>query len=698
MIAFLLILPVGVFAQMVRIHLSDGSELRERGERQASSFVDLPATRGSIYDQAGRALVVNTARYEVALDPTIAGFEERAEEFYALLGRFTDRPASYYRNRVAGRASRQYVLLVRSLDETSKEEIDAADIPGLLLTGSFARRYNYARTAGHILGHVDTDLRGQAGLEMLYDEYLQGEPGRQAVQRDRRGIVKALVGGPVEEPRHGEHLVLTIDLVRQAILEEELARGVAEAEATWGTAVAMDPRTGAILAMANVPDYDPNRPGAFSAAARRNHAITDRFEPGSTFKLVTAVAAVESGLIALEDSVDTGQGWAVFHGRTMHDSHGYGRIPFGMAIVKSSNVAMARTAYRMERGTFYQYARAFGFGQPTLVDLPGEVAGSLKRPETWSGITLPWMATGYEVEATALQIVTAYSALANGGLLVRPYVVAERRNVHGRVTWTARQDSIRRAFDPETAERLLPWFERVVSREGTGRRAAVEGLRIAGKTGTAQIASGGGYQRRYRASFVGFFPADNPEVAMIVVLNNPRNGSYGGTVAAPIFGEIARRWIGTFPSIAEQVAPADVLPERTEARVPDVGGMPGVLAAGRLRANGFPVRLARDAAWQIVSAQRPNGGDTTRIRSAVRLTTTPSERREPSRNTVVTAASDSPTEPITMPDLSGLSTRRAVIWLASLGVEARLQGSGVVTAQSPNSGASLPSQAVLTLR
>lgn len=696
--AFVLILPVGVFAQMVRIHLGDGSELRERGERQASSFVELPATRGSVYDQAGRALVVNTAQYEVALDPTVEGFEERAEEFYALLGNLTDRPASYYRNRTANRASRQYVLLVRSLAEASKEELDAADFPGLLMTGSFARRYNYGRTAGHILGHVDTDLRGQAGLELLYDEFLQGEPGRQAVQRDRRGVVKALVGGPVEEPRHGEHLVLTIDLVRQAILEEELTRGMAEADATWGTAIAMDPRTGAILAMANVPDYDPNTPGAFSHAAHRNHAITDRIEPGSTFKLVTAVAAVETGLISPEDTVDTGQGWAVFRGRTMHDSHGYGRIPFGEVIVKSSNVGIARTADRMEPGTFYQYARALGFGQPTLVDLPGEVAGSLKRPETWSGLTLPWMSTGYEVEATPLQILTAYGALANGGLLVHPYVVAERRNVHGRVTWTAQQDSIRRAFDADTAERLLPWFERVVSSEGTGRAAAVEGLRIAGKTGTAQTASGGGYHRRYRASFVGFFPADNPEVVMIVLVNNPQNGSYGGAVAAPIFGEIARRWIGTFPSIAEQVAPAQPLPERTEARVPDIGGMPGVLAAGRLRANGFHVRLARDAAWQIVSVQRPNAGDTTRIRDAIRLTTTPLQRRNSRDNPVVTAASEALSDADSMPDLSGLSARRAMAWLASLGVEARIQGSGVVSAQSPETGAAIPSHAVLTLR
>ncbi|MDX1439493.1 MAG: penicillin-binding protein 2, partial [Rubricoccaceae bacterium] len=581
-LVLLMLMPAGVLFQMVKIHLGEGAVLREQGERQASSFVDLPATRGSIYDAAGRALVVNTARYEVAADPTVSGYEERAGELYSLLGRLTGRGASHFRQLVANRASRQYVLLVRSLDEASKEELVAADFPGLLLKGTFARRYNYGHTASHILGHVNADLAGQDGLELVYDQYLSGVSGRQAVQRDRRGIVKALVGGHVVEPEHGEHLVLTIDLVRQSILEEELLRGLEASGATWGTAIAMDPRTGAILAMANVPDYDPNNVGAYPTSSRRNHAVADRIEPGSTFKLVTAVAALESGVIGLEDSVETGEGWAVFHGRTMRDTHGYGTISFGETIVKSSNVGIARVAETIEEGTFYQHARALGFGQQTWIDLPAEVAGTLKHPDDWSGLTLPWMSTGYEVEATPLQILTAYCALANGGLLVKPYVVNERRDVQGRVTWRAEQDSIRRAFDADTAERLLPWFERVVSEDGTAELAGVEGLRVAGKTGTARTATGGSYSRRYRSSFVGFFPVEEPEVAILVVYDNPQNGYYGGTVAAPVFGRIARRWVGTFPSIAERVAPPGDLAERSEGVVPNVSGMPGVLAAGRL--------------------------------------------------------------------------------------------------------------------
>jgi cell division protein FtsI (penicillin-binding protein 3) len=683
--ALLLLLPAGVVFQMVRIHLGEGGELRARGERQASSFVELPAVRGSIYDRAGRALAVSTARYEVAVDPTVAGFDAKADELYALLARATGRSADHFRRLVRNRTSPQYVLLVRELDAAAKEDLDDADIPGLLLTASFARRYNYGHLGSHLLGHVDADLLGIAGLEQQYDGHLRGEPGRQAVQRDRRGIVKAVVGGAVVEPKHGEHLVLTIDLVRQAILEEELARGVAEAGARWGTAMAMDPRTGAVLALANVPDYDPNEAGDVAEAARRNHAVTDRLEPGSTFKLVTAVAALETGTISPEDTVDTGPGWAVIRGRTMRDSHAHGRLTFGDAITVSSNIAMARTALEMEPADLYRYARALGFGSPSWVDLPGEVTGRLKRPEEFGRLTLPWMSTGYEVEATPLQILTAYCALANGGLLVQPYVVAERRDARGRTVWEARQDSIRRAFSEETAARLLPYFERVVSRDGTARRAAVEGLRIAGKTGTAQTAVGGAYAASYRATFVGFFPVEAPEVAMIVVLDGPQNGYYGGSVSAPIFGAVARRWIGTFPSIAARVAPATPLPERVAAPVPDVDGMPAALAAGRLRAAGFPARLDAETAWVPVAAQEPAPGAASDLHHPVRLVSADAPERAEA----------------VMPDLRGLSARHAVAWLAALGVEARIAGSGAVAAQAPEAGAALPAPggpALLTLR
>lgn len=687
-LTLLALVPVAVAVQLAHIYVSEGQELRAQGMRQASSDVAVPAIRGTILDRHGRTLAVNTARYEVALDPTAPGFTAQADAFYNGMSRITGRPASEYRRAVANRTSRQYVLLARSMDEAHKEELEALNVPGLILTPRFARRYTYGRTAAHIIGHVDPDLKGLSGVELQYDPFLRGTDGRRAVQRDRRGVIKTVVDGRVAEPEHGQELVLTLDLVLQTILQEELVRGVQEAGASWGTAIALDPRTGAILALANAPDYDPNRPGAFPESARRNHAITDQIEPGSTFKLVTAIAALESGVTTTQDSVDTGRGWAVFGGRTMRDSHAYGTITFAEAIAKSSNIAMAKVGREVEPGRFYQYARSLGFGQPTLVDLPGEEGGRLLRPDTWSGTTQTSMSIGYAVTATPLQLVTAYAALANGGLLVRPHVVAERRDIAtGRTVWQAPVDSVRRAFSPVTADSLRPAFERAVSTDGTARRAMVDGLRIAGKTGTAQIAEGGRYLRAYRASFAGVFPADKPEVAMIVVLDRPVNGYYGGIVAAPIFGRIAERWAGVRPALAGHRAAPDSLPAPAAVPVPDVTGLPQGVAASRLAAAGlFGVTEGRRPAdaWRPVESQRPAPGEAIAPRRPVRFATA---RAEPADTLAAV-----------MPDLRGLSARQAAAWLARLGVTPRLDGVGVVTRQSPEPGAPLPAEAMISSR
>ena len=590
-LTLLSLVPLMIAMQVVRIHLTQGDELREQGERQASSFVTIPAIRGAILDRAGRTLAVNTARYDLAVDPTAPGFEKASTSFFDRLSKLTGRPASVFRQKVRGRSSPQYVLLLRGITEAQKEVVESWGIPGLLPDPTFARRYNYGSAAAHVLGYVSADGDGLSGLELQYDEWLQGADGERAVKRDRLGQIKAYVQGKVKEPKHGETLVLTIDLIRQTVLEEELARGLAETRAAWGSAVAIDPATGAILAMANMPTYDPNRPGEYGSEARRNRAVTDRLEPGSTFKLVAAAAAIEQGIVALEDSVDTGEGWAVIQGRTLHDTHANGTITFADVIALSSNVGTAKIAAQMKPGVLYQYARNLGFGHPTWVDLPGEVAGLLKRPDRWSGTSLTSIAIGYEVDVTPLQLATAYAALANGGLLVQPHVVSERRDVFGNVTWRARQDSVRRAFRASTARKLLPAFERVVN-EGTAKQAAVDGLPIAGKTGTARKVTDGSYAAgAYRASFVGLFPADDPKVVLAVVLDEPRSSWYGGSAAAPIFQRTARRWIATFPEIAQRLSAPDSLPDKRAVPIPDVKGVPHTIAERQLEAVGYRVRV-----------------------------------------------------------------------------------------------------------
>ena len=567
------LVPLLVAWQIFEIQFVDGEDLRIRGREQAQSYVTIPAMRGRILDREGRTLAHNISRFDLALDPTVDGFTARADYFYRHAGRLIGRSPSALRRDVLNRSSSQYVLLARGITARQKEEIASWDIPGLILHPRFARHYTYEETFAHVLGYVGAEGMGLAGIEKQYDANLRGDPGRRAVKRDRRGVIKAFVGGKLEEPEHGEDVVLTIDLIRQTILEEELAHGVRSTGASWGTAIAMDPATGAILAMANYPTFNPNHPTSAPAAYRRNHAISDQYEPGSAFKLVSGVAALEEDVITMSDTVDTGAGWAVFHGRTMNDTHAHGKIPFRDVLAYSSNVGTAKTIAQVDEGAFYRYARQMGYGEGTWIDLPGEVNGTLRHPDNWSGTTLTSMSIGYGVSATPLQVLTAYAALANDGLMVQPHLVARRLDGRGRTLWAHDPDTLRRAFSEETAEALLPAFVKVVE-DGTAEQAGIEGLTIAGKTGTSRKVIGGRYRTKYSATFVGFFPADDPEAALIVVLDEPQSSIYGGTTAAPIFRRIAHRWAWTFPAIAGTLAPVDSLPAP-----PPVSAEPAFLSA-----------------------------------------------------------------------------------------------------------------------
>lgn len=347
----------------------------------------------------------------------------------------------------------------------------------------------------------------------------------------------------------------------------------------------------------------------------------------------------------------------------------------------SSNVGAALTASRLEPGVFYQYARNLGFGQPTWVDLPGEVSGTLRRPSEWSGTTQTSMAIGYAVDATPLQILTAYAALANGGLLVKPYVVAERRDVTGRTTWRARPDSVRRVFEQQTMERVRPAFEFAVA-EGTGTRAQVEGLRIAGKTGTAIKSSGGGYRAgAYRASFVGYFPADDPSVVMIVVLDEPKTSGYGGVSAAPVFQRITSRWVGTLPEVAQRMAPTDSIPPPRVRSVPDVRYRPASVAHHLLFARGLVPAHESGTARGFVAAQEPVARAKVKPGDAVRLSTHALEAEEDAE--------------VIMPDVSGLSAREALFSLAVHGIRVKVEGSGLVVRQIPTAGELAVEEAVL---
>ncbi len=683
MLTLLGILPFLVAGQVLRLGLVERAELRERGVTQSSTYIKIPALRGAILDRNGRALAVDIERYDLALDPTADGFASKEITFLERLSRITGKSLSEVRRIVRSRTSPEYVLLSRNIRLSPADIKIAGEIPGLRLESRFARLYNYGQTASHILGHVDADQQGLAGIEKEYDAYLRGVDGRRAARRDMRGERRLIAGGAVTEPHHGESVVLTIDLVRQTILEEELARGVADAGAKWGTAIAMNPFTGEILAMANVPTYDSNRPGAFRSFNRRNHAITDRIEPGSTFKLVAAAASIETGVVAMQDSIDTDPGWIVRYGKTVRDTHPHGTITFSDVIALSSNVGFALVTENLDPGAFYQYARNLGFGQITGIDLPGEVGGRLKKPSAWSGTTLSAMSRGYEIEATPLQLLSAYSALANGGLLVRPHIVLERRDVMDRTTWRAPQDSIRRAFSRETAELLLPAFEDVVN-SGTAENAGVECLRIAGKTGTAKKTRDGRYQDgAYRATFVGFYPVERPVVAMIVIMDEPKSSIYGGSVSAPVFQRTTERWMGTLPAPALQFEPADQEKPDFPVSIPDVTGLPASVAARRLQRLGLTASTPKDQPKDApIASHTPAAGpwDGERLRVILAVTT------------------ESESEEGIMPDLTGLGVREAIFWLRSKGINVKIEGHGRIVRQIPGAGAPITREVLLQCR
>ncbi len=679
MLTLVSIVPVLVVLQVFNLAFVTGDALRTEGEQQATAYAQVPALRGAILDRNGRTLAANVERFDIALDPTTAGFSARSQDFYSRLSRVTNRTVSQVRRTIRSRTSPRYVLVARNivLDDRDRESIST--IPGVKIERRVSRRYNYGKVASHILGHVDADRNGIAGIEQSYNDYLKGTPGRRVLRRDMKRRLKETAGGAGQPPVHGESVVLTLDLARQAIMEEELRAGAVDAGADWATAVAMDPRTGAILGMANFPTFDPNNAAGFPISSRRNHAISDQIEPGSSFKLISAVAAVESGLISMSDTVDTGDGTLVQFGRTLRDTHPHGRIPFWEVLSLSSNVGVAKVVEGMRPATLYQYARNLGFGIPTGIDLPGEVPGRLKRPSRWSGPTKSAMSRGYEIEVTPIQILAAYSSLANHGLLVRPHLVAERRDVTGHTVWMAAQDSVRRAFLPVTARTLMPAFEEVVE-SGTAREAAIEGVRIAGKTGTARIVENGRYIGKYRATFVGFFPSEHPTVALLVLMDRPAKSIYGGVVAAPVFRRIATRWLATMPG-ANNVSRDDSRIRLSESSVPGVVGLPVAVATRQLRAAGLEAFSSGSSDTRRRVIAQSDGGK-------LRVST----------GEVIELKVASDDEMGTMPDVVGLGVRDANFILSDRGIKSRIEGNGSVYKQWPGAGEPIGTTAVLQCR
>ena len=385
----------------------------------------------------------------------------------------------------------------------------------------------------------------------------------------------------------------------------------------------------------------------------------------------------------MEDSIETGNGYAVVAGRGLQDLHGYGTITFARAIEKSSNIGIGKIATRIDPGVFFQYARNLGFGQKTLIELPGEAGGTLKKPHEWSGTSLTSMSIGYEIDATPLQILTAYNALANGGLVVKPYIVKERRAPDGKVLFSSRADSIRRAFSKDTRDKLLPAFENVVE-GGTARLAGVENLRIAGKTGTARVLKNGVYSKNdHRATLVGFFPVEKPQIALLVMVAEPEQTGNSSVITAPLFKRIVQRWAGASPDMRTYLAQAETVESIDPEPIvpPSVVGRPAHAAAELLLAAGYRVT---------------EPGEEERLKTVVQQVFLNEKRKAPGSRIKLELAEtkDAPADS-TMPDLTGFSVRKAVHWLHAQGHRVRVEGMGMVVSQTPAPGEPFTEVAIL---
>jgi len=621
---------VAIAARLVDLQVIRYGEFIERAERQRSRTLVVPAKRGDLLDRHGRVLARSADGDVIVADLQSINDADREAVARQVCAAIEDcGPAD--RAQILDRLSRprKSVYLWRRATRDDALRVSGLKIRGIGLLKEERRFYPNRELASHVLGFVGDENAGLAGIEAAQNSQISGRPGKVLLQTDANRNAYASEQTP---PTAGAALELTLDWYLQYIAERELQAGVAEAGARGGSVVIMDPRSGEILALANAPTFNPNAFREFSDERRRNRAIQEIYEPGSTFKIVTAAAALEEHLVNPTQMFDVSPGYIRIGSRTINDVHAYGLLSFGDVIVKSSNVGAIKVGLRIGAERLGRYVKQFGFGRKALHELAGETQGIVWDPKSWNDSVIASVSMGYQVSVTPVQMAAAVSVVANGGELVAPRLVrAVIRDNHR--TETPRR-VVRRVITPETAATLTSIMESVVER-GTAKAAQVEGYTIAGKTGTSAKSEPGGYSKsRYTASFVGFLPSRAPALAILIVIDEPdtRRGYYGGSVAAPVFkrlAEPAMRYLGIGPSI-------------------DPG--PRIL----------------------VTRQDPAAG-------------TPDEAPQSPGLSMVRVVTDQ-LDPGVMPELRGMSAREAVRVLSSLGLRTAVEGDGFVVGQQPPPG------------
>ena len=518
---------LALVARAVDLQLVDNAYYQQKADSRFLREIPIPTSRGMITDRNGEPLAVSSPVDTVWGNPQeLLKSPARLPELAEALGV----PLDELERKLTQRADKEFVYLQRRINPAAAEKILARKIPGVFSQREFRRFYPQGEALAHVLGFTNIDDLGQEGVELAFDDWLRGTPGAQKVIRDRRGRIVENVD-LVRAAQPGKDLTLSIDRRIQYLAHRELRRAILETGASAGSVVVLDVATGEVLAMANLPTFNPNAVTGEHRDARRNRAVTDLIEPGSTIKPLTVAAGLEAGVIAVDTKFDTSPGWIANGRYRTSDFRNYGVLDITGILTKSSNVGVSKIVQRLTDKDFHGFLARMGYGKSTGSGFPGEAAGLLPQPAAWSGTSKQTMSYGYGLSVTPLQIAHAYAALGNHGRAIAPTFVKGQRNEPEQV------------LSPEIANDVVRMMQTVTEPGGTATQAAILGYHVAGKSGTARKASGGGYARRYVAFFAGLVPVDNPRFSMTVVLDDPdtsRGGSTygGGAVSAPVFQRV----------------------------------------------------------------------------------------------------------------------------------------------------------------
>lgn len=658
--AFIIFWTLAVSARLVYLQISQHENLGERARNQQQDAIETSPQRGLLLDRRERELARSIQTESIFVDASkleSAGDIKCAAARLASVLRLEEKDLARKLEEAKAKNSK-FLWIARRLPAEQAARVRGLGLPGVNFRSEPKRFYPNGSIAAHVLGFVGIDGAGLGGVEQVYNEKITGEPGKLFIEKDSDGTPYESFETP---GKPGQTIVLTLDHSIQYRAEEALLRAVAQSRAKSGTAIVLDPRTGEILALANAPTFDPNKPGDSKPEARANWALQNIYEPGSTFKIVSFSAAIEKGLVSPDDRIDCQMGAITVAGRRIHDHHAFGTLTITEALAKSSNVAAIKLGLRLGDPTMYDYITRFGFGSRTGVELPGETPGLLRPVSRWQQSSIGSIAIGQEVGVTPLQMAAAFGALANDGVRVAPHLVREIRTPNGTTVYRANPEQ-HRVVNVETARALRRMLESVTL-NGTAKLAQLNGYTAAGKTGTAQKIDPRtkAYSRtKHVASFVGFAPVENPAIVIIVVIDEPGGAYHGGDVAAPVFRQIA-----------EQI-------------LPDLGIAPDTYFK-------LPGELVAEAAEQEVRTKTRK--DKVQSEQARQSTLPSVVGRDGGGGEIIYAVANNGS--ILMPDLSGRSVRDVARACTRLGLKVEARGEGQVTAQNPAPGTELVSGQVV---